>query len=229
MESIGSIYRDLGRHELAKQHYDQALTIQRRLDFRLGEASILCNVAILLRNQRRPGRAGRTVEQALSLSREIGARTVESDSLKFLAELHLEQGFLSTAAEYAEQALLIFRDLKDHVGEGAALGGIAKGRAQLGQIALALEHVAAGEPLMQGEAHRIERITFLGQAAAVFGLAQDHKQAQRALAEAIMVRDQLEGDNPHIAQVIGEAQALLSAQRPPHPSVPLTKEADQSR
>jgi tetratricopeptide (TPR) repeat protein/transcriptional regulator with XRE-family HTH domain len=161
---LGAAHLRLGRHDLAAEHYAQALVLCRQIGDGLGQGKALNALGLVERRLGNYGPAERYFQQALELSREGGDRESEADALTNLGVLESRRGRHEAAAEYQQQSLELYRLNGDRLGEADALNALGMAEEQLGRYAFAVEHYQRGLVLFQqlgnrsGEAHTLDNL-----------------------------------------------------------------------
>ncbi len=197
--------RNLGERARAEAADTEALRIYRELHYRLGEAEVLNDLAILRRDAGDLEAAASLYAQALALHREVGRQKGIAQSLNNLAEVSRLLGRVEEARRQYDEALAAARALGDRYGEALVFGNLGELLAGTGELGEA-EHV-------YGEALRGAR--GLGQKSLVAYLLYDVGElararadfdgARRAHEEALALRAEL-GERGNVA----ESEAALA-------------------
>jgi tetratricopeptide (TPR) repeat protein len=109
----------------ARDYYEKALPICRKIEARMGEASTLNALGNLSMRTDDLSAARNYYKQALPICRDIEDRLGEANTLKALGNLSICTDDLSIARDYYEQALPIYRKIEDRRGEANTLQGLA--------------------------------------------------------------------------------------------------------
>jgi tetratricopeptide (TPR) repeat protein len=161
---------DRGDLTAARQKYEQALTLSRQVGFRLGAASALNNLGIVLKREGAFDAAVKAYEESAALRREIGDRYGLATALNNLANALLEKGELARAQGLYLESIDIARQTGDQRALARALlnlGVVFRYQLKLAeakrtqQESLAIRREisppAAGEALVNlGEVHALE-------------------------------------------------------------------------
>jgi tetratricopeptide (TPR) repeat protein len=121
---LGFFYWRLGRYRDATQQYNQALTLLRQENDRLGEAMTLSQLANLETQEGKRDQAITHNEQAIEIYRELGDELGEANTLANLGLVYQWWGRYSEALTAYETALDRHRKLGNHVSEAVTLGNI---------------------------------------------------------------------------------------------------------
>jgi CHAT domain-containing protein len=126
--------------EAALQSWQQALTIYREIQDRLGEGQSLGNLGAAYRNLGDYAKAIEYQQQSLAIARQIKDRNGEGHALGNLGIAYGALGDYAKAIEYQQQRLAIAREIKDRNGEGKSLGNLGIAYLSLGDYAKAIEY-----------------------------------------------------------------------------------------
>jgi tetratricopeptide (TPR) repeat protein len=137
---LGLCYALLGQISTARDHYQQALAIDREIGNREGEAAVLGNLSHCDATLGQISTALDHCQQALTIDREIGNRKGEATQLATLGNCYLRLGQINIAQDHCQQALAIFREIGNRGGEAAVLGNLSLCDETLGQISTARDH-----------------------------------------------------------------------------------------
>ena len=107
LNDVGSILHTIGRHDEAEAHYQEALTIARRLGNAEGVATYTNYLADLAVTRGRPAEAEALARKALTLAEPLGRRTLIADCCTHLARALTAQGRGAEGRPYAERAVNI--------------------------------------------------------------------------------------------------------------------------
>lgn len=107
LHDVGIILRRLGRYDEAEAHYQEALTLARRLDDAGGVATYTNNLAELAVARGRPAEAEALAQKALTLAEPLGRRELIADCCTHLARALAAQGRGAEGRPYAERAVNI--------------------------------------------------------------------------------------------------------------------------
>ncbi len=159
----------LGRFDDAIARYYESGQILRGLGDRDGEARALHGMGMALRQAGEPERAREFLRQAIELRNATGAKREQAYSLVGLGQIELDEGNTDTAIALDNQAVALVSTSNDRA---------------VSLLALAQDHIAAGEPALAR--HQLEQILQLG-------LPATHRYLGQALTE-LGTLDALEGN-----------------------------------
>jgi tetratricopeptide (TPR) repeat protein len=137
--ALGACYQSLGQIHRAIDLHEQALTINREIGARDGEAVNLSRLASCHAFLGQIHRAIDLHEQALTISREIGTRDGEAVNLGNLGNRYAELGQIHRAIDLHEQALAIYHAIGDQQGQANQLCALGISYWRLGQTARAID------------------------------------------------------------------------------------------
>lgn len=134
---LATIYDRTGEHELAAEHFQQALARFRQTGDLLGEARTLNSLG----NQDgwigRRQMAAERYEQALALFRKLDDQTGEAVALLNLGNEAVFAGHHQRAIDYYSQALALFQRLRHYQGEANTLNNLGSSAQRQGDYAAA--------------------------------------------------------------------------------------------
>ncbi|MFF3941023.1 AfsR/SARP family transcriptional regulator [Streptomyces phaeofaciens] len=198
---LGTAYWQLARHEPARRHLQQALTLFRQADDLTGQARALVNLGLVDERLGRFLSAVEYLEQALVLYRRVDDRSGEAMALKDLASVEGQLGRHEQAADHLRQALAQLRRTGNRYLEAHALNDLGTVEVHLGLLESAARHQEQALTLFLGVGDRY------GEAGALHGLGVVHTrrglhaQAAECHRQALTIYGQ-NGDRD------GEARAL---------------------
>jgi tetratricopeptide (TPR) repeat protein len=121
---IGASYSALGRKQDALSYFEQALSIQRRMEAQSAQATTLNQLGILYSALGHKREALGYYEQALLLQRRVEDHAGEARTLTNMGMIHAAFGDSAQALEYYDQALPLQRKLEDKAGQAVTLTSI---------------------------------------------------------------------------------------------------------
>ncbi|MFJ3894452.1 AfsR/SARP family transcriptional regulator [Streptomyces sp. NPDC090083] len=216
---IGTAHYQLARHEPARHHLQEALTLFRRAGDPTGQARALTNLGLVDERLGRFGTAVAYLEQALALYRSTGDGAGESIALKNLAHVEGQLGRYDESADHLHQCLTLLRRTGNRYLEAHALMDLGTVETRLDRLDEAAVHQEQALALLRevGDSY--------GEAGALHGLGVVHSRRDRPEQAADCHRQALalysrNGDRD------GEARALNglgeAARATAHPTEALT-------
>ncbi|MDR6975057.1 tetratricopeptide (TPR) repeat protein/DNA-binding SARP family transcriptional activator [Streptomyces sp. 3330] len=137
---LGTASYQLARHEPARRHLQDALTLFRRSGDPTGQARALVNLGLVDERLGRFLSAVEYLEQALVLYRSVGDRSGEAIALKDLASVEGQSGRYQEAADHLRQALALLRRTGNRYLEAHALNDLGSVEARLDLLGSAADH-----------------------------------------------------------------------------------------
>ncbi|MFD4876391.1 tetratricopeptide repeat protein [Streptomyces sp. NPDC058420] len=198
---IGTAHYQLARHEPARHHLQEALTLFRRADDPTGQARALTNLGLVDERLGQFSTAVAYLEQALTLYRSTDDKAGESIALKNLAHVEGQLGRYDESADHLHQCLTLLRRTGNRYLEAHALMDLGTVETRLDRLDEAAVHQEQALALLRevGDGY--------GEAGALHGLGVVHSRRNRPAQAADCHREALalysrNGDRD------GEARAL---------------------
>ena len=168
LNSIGEVYRGIGKPEEALKYLIQALPISREVGDRGVEATTLNNIGNAYFGMGKPEEALKYFIQALPILREVGARGREATTLNNIGTVYEGVGKPEEALKYFNQALPIRREVGDRGGEATTLNNIGNAYFGIGKPEEALKYFIQALPILREVGARGVETTILSNIAAVY-------------------------------------------------------------
>jgi tetratricopeptide (TPR) repeat protein/transcriptional regulator with XRE-family HTH domain len=212
--SLGLVDGHQGRHALATEHLERALSLYQATGDQGGQARALNYLGLVYLQQGRYQEATGNFRKAQALFASVSERTGEAYALSNLGVLDLRQGHYQRAADQQEQALALLREQGDRHGEASVLTrlgliGLQDGRyaRAAGQFQQALaRYRELGD--RQGEASVLGRLGLIS-------LRQNrYRQAVSRLQQALTLYGELSDPSGQASMLNGLGQAFLAAGQP---------------
>ncbi|MEU9309393.1 tetratricopeptide repeat protein [Streptomyces sp. NPDC048256] len=211
---LGTAYWQLARHEPARQHLQEALTLFRQAGDPTGQARALVNLGLL---EERLGRflpAVAYLEQALSLYRSVEDRWGEAIALKDLASVEGQLGRYGQAADHLQQALTLLRMAGNPYLEAHALNDLGTVETRLGRLGSAARRQEQALALFREVGDRYGEAGALHSLGVVHSRRDQHAQAAECQRQALTLYCQ-NGDRDGEARALnGLGEAVCAAGRP---------------
>jgi tetratricopeptide (TPR) repeat protein len=187
---LGATQMQLGRHERAVDHFEEALALSRQAGDHLGQARALTGLGVAAARLGRCRAAVDYYDQALPLCRQARDRVGETSALKFLGIAESRLGHHRRAGDHFQDALTLSRQAGDRDGEAAAMCGLGLVEVRQGRHGPAADHFHQALAVYRqlgsrtGEAWALAGLgtvhTGLGQAAEA---TEHHRQALAVFGE----------------------------------------------
>lgn len=110
---IGNLRESMGNPSQAKEHFQKALKLARKANYKLLEAEVLINLGRMLRLGKKYGEAETCLAKSVKLSRQLESAKTRMDALEGLGTIYLEQNQLDKAQQSFEEALQLGKDVED--------------------------------------------------------------------------------------------------------------------
>jgi tetratricopeptide (TPR) repeat protein len=123
---LGSIYRSLGRREMALQYLEQANALSREANDAVEEAWSLNHLGRLYASMGEKEHASAYYEEALARARANGARVLEGVALNNLGWVYATWGKRDLEQKSYEEALRTCREIGSRRGEAATLNNLGR-------------------------------------------------------------------------------------------------------
>lgn len=192
LNSLGVIFRSLGRMEQARRYLEQALQLYQESGNRTGEAWALNDLGRVFVDIGNRECARQDYERALRIFQEQGDQRGEGSTLNNLGWVSVMQGEDEQARDYYGQALLLFRGIGDRLGEGSTLNSLGRAHEDIGQLEKAQEYFDQALRLFQGERDRKGISWSLNNLGKVFRKLGDCEQSQVLLTQALEIRREID-------------------------------------
>ncbi|OQR61530.1 AfsR family transcriptional regulator [Streptomyces maremycinicus] len=211
---LGTAYWQLARHEPARRHLQEALTLFRRAGDPTGQARALVNLGLLDERLGRFPPAVVYLEQALSLYRSVDDRWGEAIALKDLASVEGQSGRYGQAADHLQQALTLLRLAGNRYLEAHALNDLGTVETRLGRTDSAARRQEQALALFREVGDRYGEAGALHSLGVVHSLRDRHEQAAACHRQALTLYRQ-NGDRDGEARALnGLGEAACAAGRP---------------
>jgi tetratricopeptide (TPR) repeat protein len=186
---LGSIYRTLGRKELALQYLEQASVLCQEVGEKVEEGWTLNHLGRLYASNGEKERARAYYEEALERARAGGERILEGAALNNLGWIYNAWGNVELERRYYAEALKVTREVGDRWGEAAALNNLARAAEDSGQYEQARQLYQEGLNIFQSLNNLRGcgwSLNNLGRAS--YFLAHDQAKAREYLEQALEIR-----------------------------------------
>jgi CHAT domain-containing protein/tetratricopeptide (TPR) repeat protein len=140
LDSIGSVYSNLGEKQKALDYYNQALSLWRAVGDRRGEATTLNNIGSVYNDLGEKQKALDYLNQALPLRRAVGDRAGEAITLNNIGRVYDDLGEKQKALDSYNQALPLRRAVGGRASEAVTLNNIGGVYDALGEKQKALDY-----------------------------------------------------------------------------------------
>lgn len=190
---LGSIYRSLGRRELALQHLEQALKLAKEAGDTLEEAWSLNHLGRLYANLGEKERASTYYEEVLVRAQEHKARVLHAAVLNNLGWIYSAWDKRDLERKYYEEALEIYRELGDRTGEASTLNNLGRVCEDDGEYEQTWQYYREALAIFQAIGNRRGcgwTLNNLGRSS--YSLVDDRTQAREYLAEALRIRREVD-------------------------------------
>ncbi|MER5197475.1 AfsR/SARP family transcriptional regulator [Streptomyces sp. NPDC002755] len=211
---LGTAYWQLARHEPARRHLQEALTLFRQAGDPTGQARALVNLGLLDERLGRFRPAVGHLEQALSLYRSVDDRMGEAIALKDLASVEGQLGRYGQAADHLQQALTLLRLAGNRYLEAHALNDLGTVESRLDRLESAARRQEQALVLFREVGDGYGEAGALHSLGVVHSRREQHAQAAECHRQALTLY-RLNGDRDGEARALnGLGEAASAAGRP---------------
>jgi tetratricopeptide (TPR) repeat protein len=201
LNGLGAIYKSTGQSQEALKYYREALLIDKGMDNRAEEATMLTHIGAVYDDIGQPKEALKYYFEALPISKDVHARGAEAAILNAIGAACQRIGQSQDALKYYCDALPIMKDVDDRPGEAATLNNIGMVYDGLDQPQEALKYYAKALPIYQEVDDRSGEAAALHNIGVVYGRSNQPQEALKYLQEALPIRKE-------VRNRIGEAATL---------------------
>ncbi len=190
---LGSIYRSLGRRELAQQHLEQALKLCKETGNTREEAWTLNHLGRLYASVGEKERASSYYEEVLARAQASGNRVLHAAVLNNLGWIYSAWGKRGLERKYYSEALAIYREIGDHTGEATTLSNLGRVSEDTGEYEQARRYYQDALAIFQAAGNRRGcgwTLNNLGRSS--YWLAGDKARARAYLEEALSIRREVD-------------------------------------
>ena len=178
------LHRSLGRLDEARESYEEAARIYRKLGETQRLRKLLMNLAGLCWQAKDYEKSARHYEEALELSRKYDETTQEAAALASLSVVYRDLDRTREAIRCGKEAIDLLRDLEDSQAEAYVLTSLADSYEALEYYPTALSHLKRSLRLRRKVGDLEGEIVALRDLARLYKQTGDAKRAQTALAKA---------------------------------------------
>lgn len=210
LNSLGELHHVSGDTDGAKAYYEEAVTIHRQINCRVGEAVNLASLADVSRRDWQAALAVSQYEQALTISREIGDRIGEAGALGGLGKVYRDMNKLDLAEQCHKQALQIQREIGDELGWATSLHNLGKVYRRQGDLRRAEEHHEEALAIYRAFGSRVGEANACGNLGNVWLASGEIDRAKRYYQKALTIDEEI-GNRPGEAYNTGALGAVARA------------------
>jgi tetratricopeptide (TPR) repeat protein len=153
--NLGAAHMQLGRFELAAEHFKRTLALFEEIGDRSGQVRSLGNLGIVEERLSRYRSAAEHLRKAVVLFDELEDRPRQARALTNLGIVEEHLTHYPSAVDCQQRALALFRGIGDRTGEASALSCLGLVEVRLGQYGPAGEHLRQALDLYQQAGHRL--------------------------------------------------------------------------
>jgi CHAT domain-containing protein/uncharacterized protein HemY len=182
--------------------YEEALSLFRQEQDRLGEAITLGLIGNCYKRLGNYDRSGELLEQALAMKRELGNRLEEGKTLSHLGLLSWEKAEYDEAVRHFNQAVAIGKEVGDAKLEGSALNNLSLVYDELGDYERSLQQYGEVLELYRRTDFPRGESDTLGNIGGVYLLLGRYREAMGYYEQALAISEQLDS-KPSMSQDLG--------------------------
>jgi tetratricopeptide (TPR) repeat protein len=180
LTNLGVVSWQLGRHAVAIDQLERALTLFQEVGDARGQARVLGNLGVVHNAMGRDAAAAAYHAQALERFVELGDRVGEANTLNNLGDVYVSLGDHPAAVAHSRRALALFRDLQHRGGEATALTNLGDVHNAMGRHAAAVAYYEQALALFRDLGERYgETCALNGLGAALAGLGRTDEAIAR--------------------------------------------------
>jgi CHAT domain-containing protein/Tfp pilus assembly protein PilF len=191
LNSMGSVYDNLGEYSQALKFYEQALAIRKELGDKAGEGITLNNMGSVYESMEQYPQALKTYEQALMIRKEVGDQDGEGVTLNNMGSLYQSMEQYPQALKSYEQALAIWKEVSDKDGQGKTLSNIGSVYDSLKQYPQALKFYQQALVIAKEAGDNATQGTILNNIGLDYNYLGQYADAQKTLFAAIEIWESL--------------------------------------
>jgi CHAT domain-containing protein/Flp pilus assembly protein TadD len=154
LNSLGALYRQVGKTQKAQEYFDQAMSIAQKTHNRGGEAMALDNIGRLDTDLGLEQKALDFLNRALPIWREVKSRRGEAYTLNNIGRAYTDLGQNQKALDFFNQALPIWREVGGRDGEASCLNYIGRANSNMSRNTEALTFYNQALPIFREVADR---------------------------------------------------------------------------
>jgi tetratricopeptide (TPR) repeat protein len=190
---LGSIYRSLGRRELALRHLEQAIALCKEAGDTVEEGWSLNHLGRLYASMGEKERANAYYDEVLERAQSHKERVLEAAAFNNLGWISSAWGKRDLERKYYRAALAIYRELGDRTGEASTLNNLGRVSEDSGEYEQAQQYYQEALAIFQAIGNRRGcgwALNNLGRSS--YFLVDDKAQARAYLEEALHIRREVD-------------------------------------
>jgi len=195
--NLGAMFLEQGYYSLAREQYQLAVEVARRLDLKQELAATLHHLGVLARREGGFEEARARCNESLQINKEIHYQSGIADNLLALAILDEGKGELDQARQLYSESLEIYKELGDERGIATSLyqlGRVAQNRGEARQFYLESLEILKRFGDQNGIASTLHQL------ARVAEDAGNNAEAAKLFREALAIFEKLKSSNAEIAR-----------------------------
>jgi tetratricopeptide (TPR) repeat protein len=212
------LYSFVENYDLALDYLTQALTIDKEIGYRQGEATQLGNIGLIYYAM---GEAEKTLDyhqQALTIDKEIGYRQGEAAQLGNIGLIYHAMGKAEKALDYHQQALTIDKEIGYRQGEASDLSNIGLIYSDMGKTKKALDYHRQALTIDKEIGYRQGEASDLGNIGLIYHAMGEAKKALDYHQQALTIHKEIgyrQGEATQLGNIgliyyaMGEAEKAL--------------------
>lgn len=178
LNTLGALYRQIGKPQKALDYYNEALAIEQKGQNRTGEALTLDNIGRVYTDMGQQQKALDFLNQALPIWKESNNRRGEALTFNNIGRAYSDMGQYQKALDFYNQALPLWRETAGRDGEASTLNNIGRVYSDLSQGQKALEFYNQALPIWREAGDRSGEALTLNNTGKVYS---DLGQKQKSL------------------------------------------------
>ena len=185
------MFQSVGEYRKAEEYYENALSINKEIGARIGEAACYENFGNLFQSVGEYRKAKEYLDKALAISKEIGDKKGEATSYGNLGTVFRLLEEYENAMENYETALPIRKDIGDRAGEATDYGNLGIVFRVLGDCKKAREYQEKALVISKEIGDRVGQAWCYGNVGDIFVILGDNVEAEKCYKTGLVISEQI--------------------------------------
>ncbi|MFH2038344.1 MAG: tetratricopeptide repeat protein [Chloroflexota bacterium] len=189
--SWGDASQRMGDYDLARDHFNQALTISKAAGLPQLESTCLRGMGVIASQQGDFVNAQKFFEDSLKISQREGDRIGSSKTLNNLGRLFCNLSEYEKARDCLQEALIVFHEIGDRRSETVVLGNLGAAAADQGDLQAALSYFEQSRSTSHEVGDRESESIMLGNLGNLSAQMGDLKASRQYLEKALTINREI--------------------------------------